>query len=173
MNEVEMKTELATRNALLTTFHQCGMKPLADSETAILAKLKELGVSAEASAGYLSLTTLDGTAIVPSAACERIRKECPHLFVADPRRDAVSSRADLERGTPQEVSQAKAQFITKNGLAAYEALPKTRAEAERRAVTPSADLTRSEYLSLSFSDKSRLAGVLGSAGIGRIMSRRG
>ena len=93
--------------------------------------------------------------------------------VPDPKRDAISSRQDLERGTPQEVSQAKSAYIAKNGLPAYERLPRTQAEAERKAVAPSADMTKREYLSLTFSEKAKLAGILGAAGIGRIMGRQG
>jgi hypothetical protein len=171
MNEVEMKTELAVRNAVISQLHSCGLKPLEGSEPAISEWFKSKGVTATAPNGYLELTQTDGSAAVPSSACETLRKELPHLFVPDPKRDAISSRQDLERGTSQEISHAKANFISQHGLPAYEALPRTRAEAERKAVAPSPDMTRSEYLSLSFSDKARLAGVLGSAGIGKIMAR--
>jgi hypothetical protein len=173
MNEVEMRQQLAVRNAVITQLHSCGLKPLEGSEGAILDWFNSKNVTASAPNGYLVLEKSDGGAVVPSSACETLRKELPLLFVPDPRRDAVSSRQDLERGTPQEISQAKSQFISKNGLPAFEALPKTRAEAERKAVAPSPDMTRSEYLSLSFSDKARLAGIVKADGIAKIMSRRG
>lgn len=172
MNETEIRQSAAVQNALLKTFHSVGMKPLQDTEGTLLEKLTAMGVTADTSAGYLSLTLADGTEVVPSAACERLRKENPLLFVADPKRDAVSSREDLERGTPEEIFKAKSAYIKTAGADAYERLPRTKAEAEVKAAAPSPSMTRKEYLSLNRHDKAQLAGVIGAAGIGKIMARR-
>jgi len=172
MNTEQMQKDLQVRNALLQTFHQHGMKPLPDALEPILAKLTELGVTANADAGYLSLTQGD-TAVVPSAACERIRSLLPQLFVADPRRDKVSSREDLERGTPGEIAKAKSDWVKANGMQRWESLPRTKAQAEAKAIVPSAMLTAKEFRLLSRADKAALSGVLGYAGIERIMARRG
>src|SRR5271169_2502868 len=99
MTDTEMRDALATRNALITQLHQCGMRPLADTEQAIEQWFKARGVTASAPNGYLVLVQSDGSACVPSSACETLRKEKPELFVPDPSRDAVSSLQDLERGS--------------------------------------------------------------------------
>ena len=173
MDEVNMKTEMATRTALLNQLNACGMRPLPNTEPEIIKWFADRGVTCDGSHGYLTLTQADGNAAVPSSACETLRRERPELFAADAARDKVSSREDLERGSTSEISKAKAQYIGQHGLSAYEALPKTRREAELKAAPVSLDMSRSEYLALSFSERSRLAGAIGAEGIGRIMSRRG
>jgi hypothetical protein len=173
MNEVELKSASAVRTALLNQLNACGMHALPNTESAILAWFTDKGVTTTAPNGYLVLTQTDGSAAVPSSACETLRKERPELFAADAARDKVSSRQDLERGSQSEISKAKAQYIGQHGLAAYEALPKTHREAELKAAPVSLDMTRSQYLALSFSERSRLAGAIGAEGIGRIMGRRG
>jgi hypothetical protein len=122
MTDQEIRAEQETRRALLSAFLTVGMRPLPNSEGALLAKLQELGVIADLSAGYLKLNQA-GTEISLSGACERLRKELPQLFASDPRHDAVSSREDLERGTAQEIAKAKAAYIGQYGYNAYAALP--------------------------------------------------
>jgi len=173
MTEQEMKAETRTRAALLNQLNQLGMRPLPNSEPAILQWFQSKGVTASGEAGYLTLTQADGSACVPSSACETLRKECPHLFASDARRDKISSRQDLERGTNQEIAKAKSDYIRANGVDAWERLPKTKVEAERKSAPVSLDMVRSEYLALSFAEKARLAGVLGPDGISRIMARKG
>ena len=173
MNPEELREQIAVRNAIISQLHSCGMRPLADSETAVLDWLKSRGVVASAPNGYLVLTQSDGSAVVPSAAMETLRKERPELFVPDPKRDAITSRADFERGTASEINHAKATYITKHGLEAYENLPRTKADAERKAVAPSPDMTAREYAQLSRSEKSRLIGAVGINVITKIMARKG
>jgi hypothetical protein len=171
MNEAEIRQQVAVRNAVITQLHGCGMRPLEGSEAAILDWFKGRGVTLSADHGYLELKMADGSAAIPSSACETLRRELPHLFVADPRRDEISSLADF-RGTQTEILKAKAAYVSKHGLAAYERLPRTAAEAQRKAVAPSANMTRDEYHRLSLKEKAQLTGILGPDGIGRIMSRR-
>jgi uncharacterized protein YdbL (DUF1318 family) len=148
------------------------MKPLEGSEAKILEQIKALGVSCDTSAGYLSLTQADNSGVVPSALAERLRKDSPLLFVPDPSRDPVTSKADLERGTDGEIQKAKAQFITKFGLEKWNSLPATKEDARKRAVVPDINMTRSEYMSLSFKERSAMCS-LGTDVISKIMARKG
>jgi hypothetical protein len=173
MDTEQLKSASAVRTALLNQLNACGMHPLPNTESAVLAWFADKGVTASAPSGYLVLTQTDGSAAVPSSACETLRRERPELFTADPARDTVSSLQDLERGSASEIARAKSQYISKHGLEAYQRLPRTNAQAELTAVPVSLDLSRSQYLALSFSEKSRLAGVIGAKGIEKIMSRRG
>src|SRR5579862_4983040 len=159
MTPEEMRQQVAVRNAVVSQLHSCGMRPLQNTEPAILAWFKSRGCTLSAERGYLEVTQADGNAAVPSSACETLRKELPHLFVPDPKRDEISSLEGLSRGTPQERLKARAAFIAKHGLDAFEALPKTQKEAERKSVAPSPDMTRKEYLGLSLREKSQLAGI--------------
>jgi hypothetical protein len=171
MTAEEIKGQVALHNALVSAFYAAGIKPLADSEQRILDYLTSLGVKASADAGYLTLEQ-SGTQMVVSSACESVRKAHPEWFAFDFKRDGagVISREDFH-GTPREIAAAKSAYLSKHGLAAWEQLPATRAEAQRKSAIPSATMSRSEYLSLSFSDRSRLAGIIGADGVGRIMSR--
>jgi hypothetical protein len=172
-NDTEMREQLAVRSALLSQLHACGMRPLPDSEAEILRWFADKNVLVSAANGYIELTKDDGSAAVPSSACETLRRERPELFLADPKRDKVSSRADLERGSQSEISRAKAIYVSEHGLAAWERLPQTKAEAERKAVVPSPDMTAKEYRALPFSDRVRLSGIIGPAGVGKILGRKG
>jgi hypothetical protein len=171
MTETELRNEMQLRRALLTTFMQCGMRTLPGAEATILAQLKALGVECDASLGYLRMTQA-GTEIAPSGMTERIRKELPLLFVPDPKRDTVSCRQDLERGTATEIMQAKSKYITQNGLAMWEALPKTRAESELKTAPVSPDMTKLQYLALPFAERVRLSGIFDAETIGKIMARK-
>jgi hypothetical protein len=171
--DTEMREQLAVRSALLAQLHGCGMRPLPDSEPEILRWFADKRVVVSAANGYLELTQDDGSAAVPSSACETLRRERPELFVADPKRDAISSRQDLERGSQSEISKAKALYVSQHGLAAWERLPQTKAEAERQSVAPSPDMTAKEYRALPFSDRVRLSGIIGPAGVGKILGRKG
>jgi hypothetical protein len=118
MNEAEIRRELAVRNAILNQFHSCGMRPLQGTEPQLEDWFKSKGCKLSADNGYLVIEQADGSAAVPSSACETLRRELPHLFVADPRRDEISSLADF-RGTQTEILKAKAAYIRQHGLAAY------------------------------------------------------
>jgi hypothetical protein len=167
----EIRDEFALLSAIRDIFWTYGMRLLPDKERDVLSHLRSLGVSAAVGGtGYLILQQ-GSTLMVLSEACETVRKQLPQLFTADPRHDAVSSREDLERGSPSEIAHAKSDWIKSHSLEQWERLPATRAEAERKAVVPDANLNRASFLALPFSERSRLAGVLGAAGISRIMSR--
>jgi hypothetical protein len=168
---MDLKDKLDSQSAALQIFHSCGMKPLSGSMDAITAKLAEFGVTAHRSEhGYPELRLADGTAVVPSAAAEKVRAAIPDVFVSDPRRDKFTSKEDF-RGSPTEIAQAKAEAIGVIGIAKWENLPKTKAEAERRAVVPNPEMSRKDYLSMSRQDRADLSGLIGPEGIQLIMAR--
>jgi hypothetical protein len=170
MDTQAIQQQASTLNALISALHAHGMRPLPGADRTILAKLTGLGITASASAaGYLELSQ-QGVAMVVSPVCEALRTKFPELFVSDTRWDAISSKADFH-GSPSEILKAKAEFLSKHGLEAFERLPQTRAAAELRSVTPSADMSRKEYLSLTRAEKAELISVLGASGIERIMAR--
>ena len=169
MTEAEMRELVAVHNAILDACHAAHLKPLPDTEPQILDFLKSLGVVASAPNGYLELRQGDNELVV-SKCCERIRTAHPELFVSDPSRDAIISKEDFH-GSTLEVTQAKSQWIAKHGLAAWEALPNTRALAERRAVIPSPLMSRADYVALDVHSKARLAATIGVNGIRRILAR--
>ena len=173
MTEAELRADSAVRVALLNQLNACGMHPLPNTETTILRWFAEKSVSLDASHGYLALTQSDGNAAVPSSACETLRREHPEFFAADATRDKVSCKQDLERGTQTDIYKAKSAYIAQHGLAAWEALPKTKDEAVRKSAPVSLDMTRAEYLALTLSERARFAGAVGAEGVSRIMARRG
>jgi hypothetical protein len=172
MTDAEIRNEQALRSALRSAFLTVGMRPFPDSEATMLAKLKELGCTTDLSAGYLKLFQA-GTEISLSGACERLRRELPSLFAADPRHDAVSSREDLERGTSAEVAKAKSAYISQHGYNAYAALPQTRKQAAVKSARVDPSMTKNEWLALPFSERSRLAAVFDQETLGKILSRKG
>jgi hypothetical protein len=173
MTDAEIKQEQQLRSQLRTVFLQCGMRFASqDAERTIAAKLTELGVTCDTSLGYLRMTQ-GATEIAPSGMAERIRKDLPNLFSADPKRDSIASRQDLERGSASEIASAKSNYIREHGLSAFEALPRTRAEAEIKNTPVNQDLTRAQYLALPFADRVRLSGVFSADTLARIMARRG
>lgn len=172
MTEQEMRTAVASRTALLNELNRVGLRPLEGSEDQIIRWFTDKGVTADTSAGFLQLRQADGSEVIPSKACLTLRQERPELFASSVKFDKVSSLEDFNRGTLTERTHARAEFIREHGLSAFEKLPRTKAEAERRSCEIGPGMTRSEYLSLSLSEKSRLAGVIGSAAIAVIMSRR-
>ena len=172
MTDEEIKKDIAVRKALHAMFLQCGLRPATNSESTILAKFKELGVTFDVSLGYLQMFQA-GTEIVPSGACERIRKELPQLFPADPKRDAVSSLEDLERGTAKEIALAKSAFIKDHGVGAFAALPRTRKQAEHQTAPVNPDMTHAEWLALPISERARLSTVFDPATLSKIIARRG
>lgn len=169
MTGEEIRNEFAIRDAVRTAFLMVGMRLLPNAEVAVLEHMRGLGVTASIAKGYLELQQ-GTTDLVINKTCETIRQQMPQLFASDPHYDTIASREDFH-GSPSEIAKAKAAYVSKWGLAAWERLPATRAEAERRAVTPSADMNRAQYVALPFSEKSKLAGILGAEGIRRIMSR--
>lgn len=173
MTETEMRDSVATRNGILTLANQCGLHPLRGSEDAILTWFKSKGVSCDFSSGFLRMHQGDGSEVIPSAGMMTLRSEKPELFAANPRYDKVSSLEDFNRGTSAEISKAKSDYIREHGLEAFQRLPKTRAAATLQAVEVGPQMTRKEYLSLSFSEKARLCGAIGSDAISVIMNRCG
>jgi hypothetical protein len=172
MTDAELKNDLAVRTALHATFLQYGMRPQENSTPAILAMLKQLGCTLDMSSGYLRIYQA-GTEIAPSGAAERIRKELPQLFAADPKRDAISSLEDLERGTREEISKAKSLYIKEHGMNAFTALPKTRKQAAHQTAPTTADMTKAEWLALPVSERARLSTVFDPATLSKIIARRG
>ena len=171
MTDAEIRNEQALRGALRSAFLAVGIRPLPDSEATLLAKLQELGVTADVSAGYLKLNQ-GATEISLSGACERLRKELPSLFAADPKHDAVSSREDLERGTPLEVARAKTAYIAKFGFEQWANLPQTKKQAEWKSAPVNPDMTKAEWLALPFSERSRLTAVFDQETLGKILVRK-
>jgi hypothetical protein len=170
MDVTEIQNSVALRNALVSAFRQHGMRLLPDSDMQVLALLQSKGVTLNVSeSGYLELRQ-GSTLMVLSNAFETLRKENPELFVSDPRRDAIASREDF-RGSPSEIAAAKSRWIGQHGPAAWERLPRTRAEAELHSAVPSADMTRKEYLSLPFAERVQLSGALGPDALSKIMAR--
>jgi hypothetical protein len=173
MTDTEIRQEQQLRTALRSAFMQCGMRFISpDAEATILAKLKALGVECNATLGYLRMNQ-GATEIAPSGMCERLRAELPLLFAPDPKRDAVSSKADLERGSAVEISAAKSQYIREHGLASWEALPATRAQSELQTAPVNPDMTKAQYLALPFSERVRLSGVFTPEVLARIIGRKG
>ncbi len=173
MDLSELQKQRDVSNKLTQLFYQCGMKPLEGTEAKILEQVKALGVTASTDAGYLALTQgPDNSGVVPSALAERLRKDNPLLFVADPSRDAVTSKADLERGSDGEIQKAKAQYISKHGFEQWANLPATKEEAKRKAIVPSVTMTKAEYMALPWKERSALCS-LGADVITRIMARKG
>jgi hypothetical protein len=156
----------------MSAFMAVGMRPLPDSEQTLLAKLTELGCTADLSSGYLKLFQ-GATEISLSGACERLRKECATSFAADPRHDAVSSREDLERGTAQEIAAAKSKYISQHGYNAYAALPQTKKQAAIKNAPVNVSMTRQEWLAVPSSERARLCSVMDPTTLARIMSRKG
>ena len=172
MTDEEIRNEQALRTALKSAFLTIGMRPLPDSEAALLAKLRELGVECDMSSGYLRMNQ-GATEISLSGACERLRKELPTLFAADPRHDAVSSREDLERGTPSEIVTAKSKYISQHGYDAYAALPQTKKQAALQTAPVNVSMTRAEWLALDWKERARLCSVLDPETLGKIINRKG
>lgn len=167
-----LQTKQTLEFAAATAAHSAGMKILSGKESEVVAKFIQLGVEPSTSE-YGTLELRQGeTEMVLSKAFEKVRTAAPELFVADPRRDAVTSRQDLERGSPDDILRAKSAWISQHGLSEYERLPQTRAKAEAVALIPSTEMSREEYLRLPVRDKARLAGLKdGDQIIARIMSR--
>ena len=172
MTDAEIRNEQALRSALHSAFMTVGMRPLPDREPTMLAKLKELGCVADVTAGYLKINCA-GTEISLSGACERLRKELPSLFAADPKHDAVSSREDLERGTAQEIARAKTAYIGKFGFEQWAALPQTKKQAQWQSAPVNPDMTKAEWLALPFAERARLTAVFDPQTLGKILSRKG
>jgi len=172
MTDEQLKEDLAIRRALNSVFLQCGMRPRPDAESQLLNKLRELGCTLDISSGYLKIFQ-SGTEVAPSGAAERIRKDNPQLFAADPKRDAVSSLEDLERGTSKEISQAKSQYIRDHGMSAFAALPRTKVQAAHQNAEVKPDMSRAEWLALPVSERARLSTIFDPATLSKIIARRG
>jgi hypothetical protein len=172
MTDAEIKNEQELRRALVSALMQCGMRALPDAEGALLSKLTEFGVTCDTSLGYLKLNQA-GTEISLSGACERLRKECPNCFAADPRHDAVSSREDLERGTALEIAAAKSKYISQFGYNAYAALPQTKKQAALQTAPVNIQMTRLEWLALGWRERAKLCSILEPDAIARIIGRKG
>lgn len=172
MNTVEIEQQNAVLNATISAAHSCGMKLKQGAEDHLLAAITAKGCTA--TVGTTGLELRQGTTeMVISSVFKTLRAEHEDWFVYDPRHaapDDIVCRADFH-GTPQEILQRKARWIREHSNGAYEQLPADRAEAERRAVVPSATMTRAQYLCLSLRDKAQLSGLIGADGVARIMAR--
>jgi hypothetical protein len=169
MNAAEIQNAASVRRALCNGLLMAGYRLLPGADDSVLALLAQMGVTATVDDSGLHLHQ-GATEMVLSSSFASIRTQHPEWFVTDARRDAIASREDFH-GSAVEVSSAKSAYISKHGLAAWERLPATRAEAERKSVTPSEGMSRSAYLSLSFHERATLAGIIGGEGIGRILAR--
>jgi hypothetical protein len=172
MDSVAVQQQYEVLNALIGAAHSCGMKLKPDAEVSLLAALTAKGVTATVDSTGLVLKQ-GTTEISLSGAFRTLRAEREDWFVWDPKHaapDQITCRADF-RGTPQEILQKKARWISEHPAGAYEQLPADRAEAQRRATVPSATMTRAEYQCLSLRDKATLCAAIGAAGIQKIMAR--
>lgn len=170
MDTVTIEQTFAIRKALAAAFSQHGMRLLPGGVEQVEQLLKSKGVAVTINpAGFLELRQ-DATQIVVSSALEGIRTQAPALFVSDPRYDAISSREDF-RGSPAEILKAKALWLSQHSLAAWETMPATKAEAERKAAPIDANMSRAQYMALSLAEKSQLISAIGSEGIEQIMVR--
>ena len=113
MTPAEVKHELTLRSLLLATMRGLGMRPLPDSEGALIEKMRSYGVVVSvAKEGYMVLQQTDGSPVVVAAALEKLRRENVTLFTADGRRDEVSSREQLGAGLSREdAARSKSLFI--------------------------------------------------------------
>lgn len=170
MTTVEMQQLVAVHNALIDAMHAAHVKPLPDTEAKIIDYLTSLGVTAtvDPDGGFLRL--MQGTTeIAVSPACQQIKAKHPEWFVSTPGQGQITSKEDF-RGSPREIQVAKSAYIQKHGLDAWQNLPNTGAEAQRKAIIPSPLMNRKEYLQLTFSERARLAS-LGPDVISKIMAR--
>ena len=171
MTPEEIKQRMRLYDAVREAFYTARIKPLPDYEEKILQHIAGLGVVAEvADAGYLILRQ-DQTQMAVSQACETIRQSHPEWFISSAK-DRVVCREDLDRGSATERVSARSAWIAAHGLEAWEKLPRTRAEAERKAIIPDPSMTAAQYVQLSVSEKSRLAAALGVDGVRKIMARK-
>ncbi len=173
MTPEQMRQQLASRNAILSELNRIGLRPLAGSEDAITKWFADRNVTATTASGYLEMKQADGGDVVPSRACTTLRTEHPEFFASSPKFDKISSLEDFSRGTEQERARARAAYITKFGLAAFENLPRTREQAELKSAEIGPGMTAREYKSLTLAEKSRLAGIIGADGIAIILRRKG
>jgi hypothetical protein len=167
----ELRSQVATREALRDAFSSYGMRfTEADNVDIILGKLSALGVTA--TVGPLGLELAQGSTEMSLAkACATLRQQNPTLFASDTRFDQISSLEDFH-GLPSEVIKAKSQWVSEHGLAAFEALPRTRAKAALQSVAPSATMRRQEWLAIPLKERARLMDVLGVDTVGKIMARK-
>lgn len=161
MTPEQMHQQIAARNAILSELNRIGLRVLAGSEDQILKWFSDKGVVTSTANGYLEMKQSDGSDVTPSRACMTLRSECPQLFASNPRYDKISSLEDFGRGTERERMQARSQYISEHGLDAFEALPRTRAEATLRSAEVSPSMTKREWLALKTSEKIRAIEAFG------------
>jgi len=160
-----MTTELF--NAAERTFHAAGLKP--KDITSALAKLEsEFGVTASVEGGMLTLkqgSTIFSTGTVLQSYCAKYPREFHGQT------GAVNFKSDLAGDTA-----AKQKFIKEFGFDAWNALPfDSKSPTAQHVITgtiPHAGMKRSEYQTLSLSEKSKLAGEIGPKGIEAILGRK-
>ena len=153
--------------AATATFHAAGHKP--KSISAVLEQIKaDHGIEATVSGGLLSLkqgsTTFDLGTVVSAIA-----EKHPRLFYGGA--GTVNFKSDLA-----DDPQAKVRYIKEHGLPAWDALPlNEKSPNANKVVTdqiPNSEMTSQEYMRLSLSEKSDLAGRIGAVGIQKIMARK-
>jgi hypothetical protein len=154
-------------NAAERTFHAANLKP--KDVSAVIAKLEtEFGVVASVVGNMLELkqgSTVFSTGTMLQSYCQKFPRE----FFGSA--GSVNYKSDLAGD-----NEAKMRFIREHGFPAWNDLPlNEKSPTARHVVTgtiPSAAMKRSEYATLSLSEKSKLAGELGPTGIERILSRK-
>jgi hypothetical protein len=149
------------------TFHAAGAKP--KDVAAIISKLKaehQVELSVE---GGLLTAHQSGTLANLGTIIAAYRQKNPREFYGES--GSVNFKDDLAGDT-----SAKARFINEHGYEAWSNLPlNEKSPGANRVVTdaiPSEAMRAKDYARLSITEKSKLAGEIGAAGIERILSRR-
>ena len=149
------------------TFYAAGAKP--KDVAAIIRKLQS-DHQVELSVDGGLLTAKQGGAVASlGTIIGAYRQKYPRDFYGEA--GEVRFKDDLKGD-----NSAKSRFIAENGLTAWEALPLNEKSAGATHVItdaiPSEAMTAKEYARLSIAEKTKLAGEVGPAGIGRILARR-
>jgi hypothetical protein len=141
--------------------HGLRLRPNESIET-LLTDLQAAGLSLTVQHHTLTGKVSDLTADIPGAFESFAAKNTDKFFPRDVS-SGVRSRDELDR-------RGKAQFISRHGLAAFEALPRTAADAGPIELDP-ATMTRQQYLKLPLKVKSECIAAWGADQISRIMAR--
>jgi hypothetical protein len=144
MTEAEMRQAVIARTAILSELNRIGLRVIEGCEDEVAKWFSDKGVTTSVANGFLEMKQADGGDVVPSRALVTLRTARPELFASSPKYDKISSREDLNRGTPSEISKAKSDFIKEFGLSVFEKLPKTRAEATLKSCEVGPGMTRKD-----------------------------
>jgi hypothetical protein len=154
-------------NAAERTFFASQLKP--KDVASVIDKLQsEFGVTASCEGSMLTLkqgSTIFSTGQMLASYAAKFPREFYGMA------GAVNYKSDLAGDT-----EGKLRFIRENGLPAWDSLPyDSKSPVAKHVVTgtiPHAGMKRSEYQTLSLSEKAKLSGEIGPNGIDKILSRR-